>query len=231
MTEVPRNPLGGMTEDDEAALDDLDEEEYPDRRQTQRRFDKYIEKDGELSDSEDDEMNGANGIRKQLGEKARRAELNYRSIQHVNNDSGMDSGMGTPAAGSSLPDIDNDVDMGDTGASGAPSLQGVINGSALASGVASPQLAADADTTMEDAGPVASTVAAIEELAAKVEAPSHAPAAPSILAPAGDDASKAEIKKEIEAEDAAIVAEAEGVQERAEDDADGQARSAAVAGT
>jgi histone deacetylase 1/2 len=232
MTDVPRDSLGGMNDDDEAALDDLDEDEYPDRRKTQRQFDKYVEKNGELSDSEDEEMIEANGIRKQLGEKVRRARINYRGIQDVNNDSGMDSGMGTPAAGSSLPDIDNDVDMEEAGASGAPSLQGAVTDSALESGVASPQVVADADTTMEDAGAAASTVAATEEPEVKpAETPSHAIAAPSILDPAGDAASKADIKKEVEADDAAVVADVEGVQARAEDDAEGQAKAVAVTET
>lgn len=231
MTDVPRDSLGGMNEDDEAALDDLDEDEYPDRRKTQRQFDKYVEKNGELSDSEDEDMSEANGIRKQLGEKKRRAHLNYRSIQDVNNDSGMDSGMGTPAAGSSLPEIDNDIDMEEAGASGALSLQGVLKDSALASGLASPRIVADADTTMVDAGAATSTVAATEGPEAKAEAPSYTTAAPSILEPARDAASKAEIKKEMEADDAAVVAEAQGVQKRAEDDADGQARTVRVAET
>lgn len=232
MTDVPRDSLGGMNDDDEAALDDLDEDEYPDRRKTQRQFDKYVEKNGELSDSEDEEMNEANGIRKQLGEKVRRARINYRGIQDVNNDSGMDSGMGTPAAGSSLPDIDNDVDMEETGASGAPSLQCAVNESALESGVASPQAVADVDTTMEDAGAAASAVAATVEPEFKpAGTPSHATATPSILDPVGDAASKADIKKEIEADDAAVVAEAEGVQKRADDDVEREAKVAVVAET
>ena len=233
MTDVPRDSLGGMNDDDEAALDDLDEDEYPDRRKTQRRFDKFIEKNGELSDSEDEEMNEANGIRKQ-GDKERRARINYRGIQDVNNDSGMDSGMGTPAAGSSLPDVDNDVDMDEVGASGVPSIQGAVNDSALASGVASPQVAADADTAMEDAEVATSASAVIatenpEATSEKAPSQTPAPATPSILDPAGDAASKADIKTEIKTEYSAIVAEAERVQERAEDDADGQARLAAVA--
>lgn len=236
MTDVPRDSLGGMNDDDEAALDDLDEDEYPDRRKTQRQFDKYVEKNGELSDSEDEDMNEANGIRKQLGEKSRRARINYRGIQDVNNDSGVDSGVGTPAAGSSLPDVDNDIDMDEAGLSAAPSLQGVIDDSALASGVASPQVTADADTTMEDAGaapgaPVSTAAATEEPEATSFGTPSQAqaPPTPSILDPAGDPASKAEIKKEMEADDAGVAAEAEGVQERAEADADGQ-KAAAVAG-
>lgn len=237
MTDVPRDSLGGMNDDDENALDDQDEDDYPDRRNTQRRADKYIEKNGELSDSEDEEMNDQNGIRKQIAEKSRRARINYRGIQDVNNDSGMDSAIGTPAAGSSLPDIDNDVDMDEAAISAAPSLQGVVNDSALASGIASPQVAADADTTMEDAeaAPAAPGAAIEESVTAQQEAtppesPSHtsAPEQPSILDSAADPATAADIKKEMQAEDASIAAEAEGVKQGDEADAEGQLQTEAA---
>jgi histone deacetylase 1/2 len=237
MTDVPRDSLGGMNDDDEAALDDQDEDEYPDRRNTQRRADKYIEKNGELSDSEDEEMNEQNGIRKQIAEKSRRARINYRGIQDVHNDSGMDSAIGTPAGGSSLPDIDNDVDMDEGAVSAAPSLEGAANDSALASGVASPQVAADADTMMEDAevAPAAPRTATEESSTAQQEAtppdsPPHTsePAPSSILDSAGPTTT-ADIKKEIEAEDTSIAAEAEGRKERDEADAEGQLQTEAAA--
>jgi histone deacetylase 1/2 len=109
MQDVPRDSLA-MNDEDEAAMDDLDEDENPDRRRTQRRFDKYIEKDGELSDSEDEEMNEANGIRKQPGTRKRRNRMDFRHLNDFN-DSGMDSNIATPLAGSSLPDNDVDEDM------------------------------------------------------------------------------------------------------------------------
>ena len=61
MTDVPRDPEGFNDEAD-AELDDLDEDENPDTRSTQRRWDARTEKDGELSESEDEDMNTANGV-------------------------------------------------------------------------------------------------------------------------------------------------------------------------
>lgn len=63
MKEIPRSPLGDIDESD-AVLDDLDEDETKDRRWSERKWDTYTEKDGELySDDEDDQ--------EQKGSKAR----------------------------------------------------------------------------------------------------------------------------------------------------------------
>ena len=79
MTDVPRDPEG-MNDEADAEMDDLDEDENPDARYTKRRFDKYIEKDGELSDSEDEEENAANGVRSQPnGAKRRRNIMDYQN--------------------------------------------------------------------------------------------------------------------------------------------------------
>ena len=102
MTDVPRESMA-MNDEDEAALDDLDEDQNPDKRTTQRRFDKQVEKDGELSDSDDDDMAEANGVRHLPNGRKRRQMLNYRNIMEPV-DSGVDSAMDTPQAGSSLPD-------------------------------------------------------------------------------------------------------------------------------
>ena len=118
MTDVPRDSLG-MNDDDEAALDDLDEDEHIDTRKTQRRADKYIQKNGELSDSEVEEMD-IDGDGRPSPSRKRRIMENYRHIMDVGgNDSGVEtgSGMGTPQQASSLPDeaademnIDDDLD-------------------------------------------------------------------------------------------------------------------------
>lgn len=108
MTDVPRDSLG-MNDDDEAALDDLDDDENPDTRITQRKADKYVEKNGELSDSEDEDMDDLNGPNRK-----RRLQLNYRRIMDVGgNDSGVEtgSGVGTPLQGSSLPDDADDMNV------------------------------------------------------------------------------------------------------------------------
>ncbi|PYI01988.1 hypothetical protein BO78DRAFT_400924 [Aspergillus sclerotiicarbonarius CBS 121057] len=119
MTDVPREPLvEGMDDEADAILDDLDEDENKDKRFTQRRFDQYIEKPGELSDSEDEDEAAANGVRRQPGVLRRRNHANYRNHLDVN-DSGLESGMATPQDASSIPDDDMDT-TGDAKMTEAP---------------------------------------------------------------------------------------------------------------
>ncbi|KAE8360034.1 hypothetical protein BDV27DRAFT_46397 [Aspergillus caelatus] len=107
MTDVPRDPLvEGMDDEADAILDDLDEDENKDKRFTKRRFDQYVEKPGELSDSEDEEENAANGVRRQPGVMKRRNQVNYRNLDV---ESGLESGIATPAEASSVPDDDMDT--------------------------------------------------------------------------------------------------------------------------
>lgn len=115
MTDVPRNPiLDGMDDEADDVMDDLDEDENKDKRFTQRRFDQRTEKAGELSDSEDEDENAANGVRRQPGAMRRRNQVNYRNLEP---DSGLDSGMATPQDGSSAADGEMDfaldANMGD----------------------------------------------------------------------------------------------------------------------
>lgn len=102
MTDVPRDPLvDGMDDEADAILDDLDEDENKDKRYTKRRFDNYVEKDGELSESEDEESAAANGVRRQPNRERRRGNINYR---HLDGDSTIDSGIVTPRDESSMPE-------------------------------------------------------------------------------------------------------------------------------
>ncbi|KAL2812867.1 hypothetical protein BJX63DRAFT_237075 [Aspergillus granulosus] len=102
MTDVPRDPLvDGMDDEAEAILDDLDEDENKDKRFTKRRFDQYIEKPGELSDSEDEDENAANGVSRKPAYLKRRDQVNHRLDLA---DSGVESGMATPQDASSAPD-------------------------------------------------------------------------------------------------------------------------------
>lgn len=118
MTDVPRDPLvGGMDDEADAVLDDLDEDENKDKRFTKRRLDQYIEKPCELSDSEDEEEDAANGIRRQPHPLKRKNEANFRGLDAA--DSGIDSGLATPHEPSSV--ADEDIDMAeDTGMGEAP---------------------------------------------------------------------------------------------------------------
>ena len=85
MTDVPRDPEG-LNDEADAELDDLDEDENPDTRYTKRRWDKYVEKDGELSESEDEEENEANGVRKQPGSKRRKNIMDYQNPMAADTD-------------------------------------------------------------------------------------------------------------------------------------------------
>lgn len=62
MQDVPRQSLGGMTDEDDAMLDDLDVDENKDVRMTQRRWEKHVARDDEFEESDDEEMAGANGV-------------------------------------------------------------------------------------------------------------------------------------------------------------------------
>lgn len=98
MTDVPRDPEG-MNDEADAEMDDLDEDENPDARFTKRRWDKYVEKEGELSESEDEEENEANGVRKQVNGsngKRRRNIMDYQNPLAVPDDNlgGGSGGVG-----------------------------------------------------------------------------------------------------------------------------------------
>jgi len=100
MTDVPRDPEG-MNDEADAELDDADEDENPDLRYTKRRWDKYIEKDGELSDSEDEDENEANGVRRQPNApKRRRNMMDYQNPLAVPDDN-MASGAASARSGRS----------------------------------------------------------------------------------------------------------------------------------
>jgi histone deacetylase 1/2 len=245
MQDVPRDSLA-MNDEDEAAMDDLDEDENPDRRHTQRRFDKYIEKDGELSDSEDEETNEANGVHKQPGTRKRRSRMDFRHLTDFN-DSGMDSNIATPLAGSSLPDndVDEDMNLDDAGPAEAdeaqtPSPEGITNPSAAASGEQSPQAAGDtADVQMEDVdvGPATADNAAnqqpeIRQEVTPPDSPPDLPQADPQLPPeaeAGPSNAEPVVKAEMAAENAAISIQEEDLVEREEKNADGELATEQVA--
>ncbi|KAJ5201016.1 hypothetical protein N7449_005819 [Penicillium cf. viridicatum] len=106
MTDIPRHPiLGGMDDEADDFMDDLDEDENKDIRFTQRQFDKYTEKAGELGDSEDEEAKSGNGIRHQPDARRRRNRLNYRNIEP---ESRLDSNWTSAQDVSSAGDTDMD---------------------------------------------------------------------------------------------------------------------------
>ncbi|GAP85302.1 putative histone deacetylase 1 2 [Rosellinia necatrix] len=92
MQDVPRQSLGAMTDEDDAELDDLDEDENKDIRVTQRQWERRIERDDEYEASDNEEMEKANGIHR--NGTSRRIFQDYR-----NSDVEGDSGVATPANG------------------------------------------------------------------------------------------------------------------------------------
>ena len=236
MQDVPRDGL--TMNEDEAALDDQDEDENADRRRTQRRFDKYVEKDGELSDSEDEEMNEANGVRKQPGVRKRRNRMDYRNLTDFN-DSGMDSNIATPQAGSSIPDndVDEDMNLDDAGPpepddAATPSPAGITSDSAAMSGAQSPQAATETDIQMEDAdaGTAPANSATNPQPEARQEVtPPDSPTPPPQAAPeppaeteAETSASEPVVKEEMAVEHAAVEAQEEGLREREEENVEAE---------
>ena len=110
MTDVPRDPEG-MNGEVDAEMDDLDEDENQDSRYTKRRWDKYIEKDGELSDSEDDEENEANGVRRQPnGPKRRRNIMDYQNPDAVADDNLASGALSARSGRSHANGVDSNLD-------------------------------------------------------------------------------------------------------------------------
>ena len=122
MTDVPRDPEG-MNDEADAELDDADEDENADSRYTKRRWDKYIEKEGELSDSEDEDENEANGVRRQPNAPKRRRNMMDYQNSHAAPDDNLASGGGSPGSGRSRNGSANGIDShtaSDEGREGSP---------------------------------------------------------------------------------------------------------------
>jgi histone deacetylase 1/2 len=96
MTDVPRDPLGGMTEEEEAELEDMDEDDNKDVRNTQRRWEQRITRDDELDESDDEEENKANGVHPANGGPKRKNIMDYQNPNAVADDIEVDSGVVTP---------------------------------------------------------------------------------------------------------------------------------------
>ncbi|KAF8536930.1 hypothetical protein BDD12DRAFT_746711 [Trichophaea hybrida] len=96
MSDVGRGTTEHQEEQD-AILDDLEEDTVGmDRRHTQRRWEQQVEKPGELSDSEDEDMADSIGVRPAgNGQKPRRNRQSFKDA----NASGSGSGVATPQPG------------------------------------------------------------------------------------------------------------------------------------
>ncbi|KAK7936061.1 hypothetical protein PG985_001556 [Apiospora marii] len=91
MQDIPGNFGGTMTDEEEAELDDLDEDENKDVRMTERRWDKNIDKANEYEDSDHEDMDRANGVSRTSGPK--------RFQEYPKSDANDDSNAPTPVNG------------------------------------------------------------------------------------------------------------------------------------
>ncbi|KAI0160711.1 histone deacetylase RpdA/Rpd3 [Xylariaceae sp. FL1272] len=94
MQDVPSHSLGAMSDEEEAELDDMDEDENKDVRMTQRRWDQRIERDNEYEDSDNEDMDKANGV-----SRMDRIAANRRPFVDFRNSDGEESGVATPSNG------------------------------------------------------------------------------------------------------------------------------------
>ncbi|KAK5690251.1 histone deacetylase [Elasticomyces elasticus] len=95
MQDVPRHTMG-MNETGDEEEDRLDDEEADrdvnkDRRYTQRLWDKKTVAEGELSESEDEEMEGSVGVVRQPGRKRRRGIMDHVNPYAPADDSGANT--------------------------------------------------------------------------------------------------------------------------------------------
>lgn len=208
MTEIPRTTMLGGTEEDDAELDDLDEDENKDIRLTQRRFDAQITRDDELDESDDEEMAHANGIHPANGKPKRRNIMDYQNVNAVP-DIDMDSGIATPVqdlddlATAMTTEVNAEViaevmeqksrsltaaETGEVGPSNAPSRSHSAN----------PQIDNDGDVDMAEADPISE--AQVPAHTAEAPTSPSATVAPTTPAPAPTeptvDVDSASVKKE-----------------------------------
>lgn len=201
MTDVPRDP----DDADDHLLDDLDDDEHKDQRYTKRRWDKYVEKDGELSESEDEDENDRNGVRRQPGTRKRRNMMDYQNSNAVMDDEDLASrGGSSPQEGSrerESPERDDadaprEVDENGSAASSNGNLEGSPVSTDGGSVDASPRVngIADEDVDMADDSimlPTPNHVAPSAEGPQEATPPDSPPrilaAAPPLIAPQASD--------------------------------------------
>lgn len=147
MTDVPRAPLfnndnendpdnEGNAEDldeREGRLDDEDEDMSKDARYSERRWDQRIEREGELSDSEDEDQKQRNGVRRQPnGQKRKPGIMDYRN-PHAPGGELFRSGAETPLESATASDTGDADEMAlDNVATSAASANAAVASELLA---------------------------------------------------------------------------------------------------
>jgi histone deacetylase 1/2 len=169
MTDVPPDPIG-LDDEADAEMDDQDEDDNIDNSGfSARQWERHIEKDGEMSESEGEVFAEKHGVLTQNGEKRRRNIMDYKNpyAGHDDNDETISSrASGSPSRSAAKSNGDHL----------APPTNGEAT-SAVESGVssnqASPKIsgapAADADEDMVDAD--AEPATAVTAIEANTEAP------------------------------------------------------------
>lgn len=154
MQDVPRKPFGGMTDEEEAELDDLDEDENKDVRMTQHRWDKQIEHENEYEPSDDDEMARSNGATRQNDNKRpfhdfRKSEMEVDSANASPNP-GTNGTAADEGTGDETHDINDDT-IEDISATEAPQKDAEQAGEGRKE--AEKTVDDDGDVGMEDSAP------------------------------------------------------------------------------
>ncbi|KAK7178848.1 histone deacetylase [Paraphaeosphaeria sporulosa] len=230
-TNIPDNPpqLAGYDSDAEEEMNDLDADENPDVRSTQRQRDQQIEAEGELYDpSDDEEYKNGLGVRRQPGARRKR---NIMDFQNPNADEGAETPDGTRG-------LNGEPARRRRSVSGASSAQ-PPNGTA--SRTRTPAIPAtadeDADIEMEEAEGAtipASAVPAepVPATASRTQSPPAVPTPPESPAaqPAAAAATTADVEMEEAAEDQAEAADEakakeEGQSERDTENVKGEVRA------
>ncbi|KAI1743281.1 hypothetical protein F4680DRAFT_456913 [Xylaria scruposa] len=160
MQDVPRQSLGAMTDEDDAELDDMDEDENKDVRVTQRQWENRIERDDEYEESDNEELERVNGVHR--NGSSRRPFLDYR-----NSDVEGDSGIATPTNGT----IENVIKSKETDEVVMKDVEDIAQDAAIEAGESSAD--AKAEENKSDEGIEAAGIAEQEESLAEIQEASN----------------------------------------------------------
>ncbi|PHH93391.1 hypothetical protein CDD83_3704 [Cordyceps sp. RAO-2017] len=203
MQDVPRKPFGGMTDEEEAELYDLDEDENKDVRMTEHRWDKRVQNDAEFEASDDEDTSRANGATRRKGNK--RSFNDFRK-----GETDADSDNATPRNGknnesSSKEQADEDAhDVNDDTIEDIGAIQDADKESAKDDGARQPdkpKVDDDGDVGMTDSAPIEEAPIKEEEVEPEAESepkPTEAATAAEDLTEKGPPETAAEAAAEAE---------------------------------
>ncbi|KAK6077142.1 Histone deacetylase RPD3 [Seiridium cupressi] len=101
MQDIPPDFPHTLTEEEEAELDDLDDDENKNVRMTQRQWEKQREPDNEYEESDNEELDRANGVQPQNGDAGRKRPF----LDYQKSDLDDESGAPTPTNGNNAETI------------------------------------------------------------------------------------------------------------------------------